>query len=226
MFGLGFTIAAIVVFFIGANRGLDDLYVIGGLLLVFGCVLLVLSLVLLCRGYYRAKSANNKVFDTRIPPKRRITKESTIITQSDISVREITPPTSSTQDKRLSDTDLYSDAAIKKTDINKFKQAMDEHHNRENSQSRTVIQLGDVSESQKDDVVIIHDARIALPVPQEQTDNTNASSNTRKAVVFTLSNEANSLPGSPDLTHDSDVTTADIPQAFDYVDPNEQSSSM
>ena len=108
---------------------------------------------------------------------------------------------------------------------NKFKQAMDEHHNRENSQSRTVIQLGDVSESQKDDVVIIHDARIALPVPQEQTDNTNASSNTRKAVVFTLSNEANSLPGSPDLTHDSDVTTADIPQAFDYVDPNEQSSS-
>ena len=207
---------------------------IGAILLVFGVVLLSLSLVLLCRGYWRAKKANTKIFDTRLPPKRRVTKEDTVVTQSDVSIRAITPAVPS-QNRRLTTEDLYSDSAIKQSDIKKFQSALDEHQkeNSSSSRNRIVIQLGDVSDSHDDEVLIIHDAKIALPRPQ-QNENANTSDDTRTTasgdVVMEQSKQVQvgRLPGTPDLAHtqqnSGDDVTADIPQAFDYVDPHERTA--
>ena len=160
------------------------------------------------RSFNRMKSANNRVEHQDIlttkssKPQLGQRSVDSFATQSDISIRGFSPLPAEV--KRPKTADLYSKAAIKPADIEQYNKASSEALE-ERTKSRqdpedsglfqrtgTLIRLGS-SLSKKsphdggddDDVVIIHDAKVALPNPvlHESIDpSQNASNNNTKVV--------------------------------------------
>ena len=254
VFGVVFVVISSVVFWLGSDQNIDDLLILASIVLVFGFVLLSLSLLLLTRGYFRAKAADTKVsnkttFVTKTKPANPtpLPKEDTVVTQSDVSVRGVTSPLAASS--LVNEKQLYGEEAVKHEDIEKFQTALKQHQasvspsHEARQKSRAIIKLGphksdlasqnvvsEPADDNSDDVIIIHDAHIALPKPDaswDETESTNKSNNNATKISDAVYFEQGRLPGTPDIPNDvtESVAEEEVPQAFFYVDPGKDSTT-